>query len=113
MSIETKWTQGEWGATDDGCGRWNVRVYECHEPHAVRIASVPHTHGANDNNEQSKANAHLIAAAPELYEALDELHRECIATCLFKGDPIDETNPLFVRVQAALAKALPSQDESS
>lgn len=49
-------------------------------------------------------NAHLIAAAPELYEALVDMHRTQLNNN--KHDPDDyENTEQFLRVTAALAKA--------
>lgn len=36
------------------------------------------SHGDNPRFDEAVANAHLIAAAPDLLEALTELHRACI-----------------------------------
>ena len=47
-----------------------------------------------------KANAHLIAAAPELYEVLDD-----IATAAHNGFNIHQNSVLIAEARAALAKA--------
>lgn len=49
--------------------------------------------------EQAHANAHLIAAAPSLYEALEAL----LSLNEYMGR--GEDNPAFARARAALAKA--------
>lgn len=63
-----KWTPGPWKAempliqSQDG---ETVSVIKCREP-------------IRERRELLEANAHLIAAAPELYEALNDLLNEAI-----------------------------------
>lgn len=61
---EAKFTKGPWGVTHFANGQ--MRVYRigrtCHEP------DIANTHGDND-----VSNAHLIAAAPEMYAMLEDL----------------------------------------
>lgn len=81
---DTKFTPGPWSVAADYdnklhvCSPWNDRVkpknsdtygsylgaHICEVPHQGEDAPVV-------TLTQAKANAHLIAAAPELYEALD------------------------------------------
>lgn len=51
--------------------------------------------------DEQKANAHLIAAAPDMFEALGEL-----VSFIKAHVPILEGNPLIEDADAALAKAL-------
>ena len=57
----------------------------------VRIAAI-HTHG----DDVSEANASLIAAAPDLYEALRDM-------CSTGG--LDDGTDIIAKAEAALAKA--------
>ena len=53
------------------------------------------------------ANAHLIAAAPELYEAGINALREldCLAACIYHDDQREEVQAFANKFRAALAKA--------
>ena len=56
------------------------------------------------------ANAHLIAAAPDLFEALSELHRACLGTPVCGGDggtyaAGTPSGSMLNKANAALAKA--------
>ena len=71
MSNETKWTPGPWGKHHNGC-YWDVGVkQEC---------SVIQIHPSTCIGVQMEADANLIAAAPELYDALDGLLSELGST---------------------------------
>ncbi len=68
------------------------------------------------NGDAAEANAHLMAAAPDLLEALRALEEESVASCAgtrFVGKPLDRSlyppsmyNALRM-ARAALAKAVP------
>lgn len=112
MAMETKWTKGPWkrepdhpvtGYADiddhivgaDGC-----TVADCYGPRELQPqrTNLPLA-------EQCRSNAHLIASAPELYEALDEvmalLRKEA------PGTPLNNHrfDALGMKAHAALAKA--------
>lgn len=59
---EVKWTQGKWSYGGSVEQVWGGVIESC----GYHVASA---HGKND--DECKANAHLIAAAPDLYEALE------------------------------------------
>jgi hypothetical protein len=93
--METKWTKGPWVATPRGT--YNdfdgdsslILGDDCTQ----RIAIIQ-----NDGTDEDEANAHLIAAAPELYEALYEIIKS--------GEiPYCQTSPLVIKANAALKKA--------
>ncbi len=108
---EAKWSPGPWhpghlGNPDLKC----ECAYILDEGHAGGIGEVyinngkPIADGGNDapEYEEAVANMHLIATAPELYEALDALMRhdlEMIACGIMR--PFIELE----RAQAVLAKA--------
>lgn len=88
---EPKFTPGPWKlvARRDYCDE-----FECWL-HPINL----HIH-----DKISDADVHLIAAAPELYEALEDMHRTQLNNN--RHDPDDyENTEQCLRVKAALAKA--------
>lgn len=90
MMTERKWTHGPWvwvdGDLEDRGGE-PVAYHSCHGGVVV-----------ND------ANAHLIAAAPDLYEALELMRHEYRTALRISG--VDEmTSKTMATANAALAKA--------
>jgi hypothetical protein len=71
MSTETKWTPGPWQVTQCRNGLPHVNVFRVSGPAdgtapcTILVETKYETMGAN------RANACLIAAAPEMYEALE------------------------------------------
>lgn len=107
MSNETKWAPGPWYVSSNGnisntvmavTGRWEFGDYsEC--VCLFQSALGPGSHKFRDEEENAKANAHLIAAAPELYEALEKLEKLArVSEDYFFDHAVD-------RAQKALAKA--------
>lgn len=65
MSNETKWTPGPWGID------WNVsRLDVFNSDGGTLVSTLRRSTRSNDIDNVVQANARLIAAAPELYEAL-------------------------------------------
>ena len=89
---ERKWTPGPWEA--DGCF---IDANRCMEQVCNTLSSV---------NGRNFADARLIAAAPDLYEALESAE-ESIATFMgVHGYPMDSgAGDILRQVSAALAKA--------
>lgn len=95
MSTETKFTPGPWH--DGGEHGWSSAVFDANGL-PIAFCSVP-------GQGSRKANARLIAAAPELYEALDTLSL-VVGLTAFKHE--GQRAPLQEAVdaaRAALAKA--------
>lgn len=96
-SGEVKWTPGPWSADGpDGQDIHGARVNGNAEYLALVFGN------AYDDNklvmtDETRANARLIAAAPELYEALRDFFENPDFICTVGGNPI--------RVQAMLARA--------
>lgn len=90
MSNETKWTPGPWL----NVGGW---VDSEDDSHGSIICSL----SAVDRKPDyiSDANAHLIAAAPDLYEALDQ----AVTSMQDSGYP--NTHLAVIAARKALAKA--------
>lgn len=109
---EKKWTQGEWSIphfaspeADCQCG------YVLSDRHMGAICTV-HCSGDGDwmvtgdnpGFEEAVANAHLIAAAPDLYEALVKCLTQLEILVPERGRVHDELMALL-DAKAALAKA--------
>ena len=70
------YSKGEWEVTDSGFNRFTTyrnkrtggRIFVTFGEDLELIAEVQ-----GDSQEEAEANAHLIAAAPELYEAMKEI----------------------------------------
>ncbi|KAA8387646.1 hypothetical protein FKW31_03095 [Acetobacter sp. DmW_136] len=95
---EAKFTPGVWGPFDNG-NFWEVEPVSnkyrggiCHIHDAEHIGGI--------SQVEQVANARLIGAAPELYEALDN-----IITATHNGFNIHQNSVLIVEARAALAKA--------
>jgi hypothetical protein len=87
---DTKFTPGPWVAgsvheDEYGFEVVNVGKGESFSGAAFAEESICQVFSMN-NEGQFSANAHLVAAAPELYEALDDLLEQCTAE---DGDPED------------------------
>ena len=64
----------------------------------------PWMNGAD--SETAKADARLIAAAPDLLEALDELESWLVCACIASPEDMAQSFPHMLQVvQAAIAKA--------
>lgn len=87
--MERKWTPGPWSISteNDVCAQIDG------EYHAVCTDQFCYAPAS-----EQKANAHLIAAAPDLYEALDKVNR------WFNGSE-NELGMILREAVAALAKA--------
>lgn len=84
---EPKWTPGPWNATEIPYGFWIEAEKEW-------IATV------HLQDESTNATARLIAAAPELYEALERCAAVCAGQDMTKNGLIDALEA----ARAALAK---------
>ena len=63
---ETQWTPGPWAV------KWETNVFGGER---LVAGTGGHTSNISDVEPENRANANLIAAAPELYDALAELKR--------------------------------------
>lgn len=116
---EPKFTKGPWRLTDSNDDTW-IRVIanrvDQHDPHGEFIADC-----CNESPEcvdEDKANAHLIAAAPELFEALVRIRetdeaalKELEGMELGHVDLCDEVKELWDLADKAIAKALGKEAE--
>lgn len=112
---ERKWTKGPWEVVpasndDEGfplfydvmrTGNYTGTVAGCYNSRQLRDGI---------SRDESLANAHLIAAAPDLYEALEEANNVIrgLAVCYLKTLPDGDERgffPLYDRMKSALARA--------
>lgn len=93
MSVEPKFTPGPWKVARTG-GLFPA-IYGRSKREPICVFAIGDDFDVFKNHE---ANAHLIAAAPDLYAAL------YAAEPYFQGE-YDYDHPQFVRLRAALAKA--------
>ena len=72
---DTKWTPGPWEVSKSG-GIWadtKIASMENEVEHSSAYRTKPY--------HEHVANAHLIAAAPELIDALETLHERLMSCC--------------------------------
>ena len=69
---EPKFTPGPWTAVQHGDGiyTWTITGNDEMEDRSLAIVGV-----GTPNLQRDEANMHLIAAAPEMYELLDDVRR--------------------------------------
>lgn len=101
--METKHTPGPWTVTADGAG-WHI---ECAPERVHSVAYIRAEIGEEDpdtSDDEKEANASLIAAAPELLAALQEV--TMMLDSLFNVR-VNEPDPDSIsgRARAAIAKA--------
>ena len=100
---KTEFTPGPWVSSAGHIyktGKDGANIAAVSEPRAeTHVGYTPVRLGSKDADE-AFANAHLIAAAPELYEALDELTNYSGGASNALEDPY-----VMERVEAALSKA--------
>ena len=97
---DTQYTPGPWVVADDGDGLIYVLtedeglVADAHDPSFI-------------DDEVAKANARLIAAAPELVEALEKMtaHYVALVECGDCGFWDANKEPEVIAARAALSKA--------
>ena len=89
---EKKFNKGNWECDADGLGTW---ISSTEEP--APIAKM-----CNNLHFDQKANAHLIAAAPELLEAVEHL---IVCTRIKWGNLDDGVNGVMDKAEQAIAKA--------
>jgi len=94
MSQENKWTPGPWRVDDDGVDY--PLIIGNDEKYVCEILFHPQP-------SQQVANAHLIAAAPDLYEAL-ETAESCIVDVV-GAFGVKVPDEILQEIRAALAKA--------
>ena len=101
-------TKGEWKITDVAFARWSTyrkSVTGARNFVTMDLGQVAEIHG--DTEDESLANAHLIASAPDMYEALKEARTALtikLDTPTYQ-EIIDFKNRVEPMILRALAKA--------
>ena len=73
--MSEKFTKGPWKATYDSQLRAAIEIYNTED--RIMVAALP-DRGTIEEMSEIEANANLIAAAPDLYEALETTCEYCI-----------------------------------
>ena len=95
---ETKHTPGPWTATYDSQLRALTEIYNAED--RILVAVLP-DRGTVEAMPEIEANANLIAAAPDMYEALEcACDKYCIG---YAGDSLVKCEDCIIRI--ALRKA--------
>ena len=99
---ETKHTPGPWEVSWDKYGK-ESEIHGKSELNDGPICIIPHDDVTESGAEEQLANALLIAAAPEMLEALEAL-RDNVGTCICYDESAREFNA-WEMAKAAIAKA--------
>lgn len=94
--MEKKFTKGPWNVDSSG---FDLIITSIH-PFDVVVSKIGHE---DMNEDEIEANAKLIAAAPDLLEALMELFDETCSDFDFENESMSKAEK---KAQAAIAKAL-------
>lgn len=104
MANETTWTPGPWKAERVSTTEIEVGA-ETPRGHLsvawVHLGAKPTAREIEDGT----ADGALLAAAPDLYEALEALVRRRDEACRIAGGNIDGSDGRYARARAALARA--------
>lgn len=97
----TNWTPGPWSLSDEveRDGLLSRQVYGAPEGMLAIVRT------ANQGRHYGAANANLIAAAPDLYEALEALMGDATFKLAKKGGNLEEIMAHTSQARTALAKA--------
>lgn len=96
---EPKWTPGPWY-----CGYLDKHHQRVVSSAFFEIATCWH-HCVGSIEKEMEANAHLIAASPTLYGALEELTKRFRVACLSFGADQDFVEEAVAKYDAILAAA--------
>lgn len=91
---ETRHTPGPWGYVYDGSSTWSVGPYD--DPQVGSVLTV-----YDRKDDRARANARLIAAAPDMLTAL----RAIKASCPTDPDVSADFNAAWGLLEAAIARA--------
>ena len=95
IGMSKKFTPGPWTATYDSQLQAAIEIYSTED--RIIVAVLP-DRGTIEAMSEIEANANLIAAAPDMYEALETIERVA-------GIGMMEDDPARVKARDALRKA--------
>jgi len=98
--METKFTKGNWSIDDTRVNGKHVESSWCVSVDGCSLATVTSgpTFGTTDSTQ--KANAHLIAAAPDMYKLLNELNEHMNSdSCANSDEWIDDIKSLLAKAR--------------
>lgn len=126
MASDAKWTKGPWrksrrlnsvGAPITSGGRYVILQEGASKREDFFICEMPFAAVRSGDEREHEANADLITAAPELYEALNRLRAAFDGLRPFPAVAEAVAHSLVIEADAALAKArgeqTPQQQESA
>ena len=103
--MREKFTKGPWKATYDSQLQAAIEIYNTED--RIRVALLP-DRGTVEAMSEIEANANLIAAAPDMYEALEayvRLERDDILASLSPQELYNEYVECKQKIHKALRKA--------
>lgn len=98
---EPKFTKGPWKATYDSQLQAAIEIYNTED--RIIVAVLP-DRGTVEAMSEIEANANLIAAAPDMYEALEFQCKNCLGRYSISKD--SNECALYIRRECMIAKAL-------
>jgi hypothetical protein len=108
--VSWAFTRGPWAVLPEEAEKLYIRVRGTRLGERFKIANAPFPIANEIEKQEALANARLIAAAPELYEALESLLKGCGIIAESKGINIEAeclafVDSPFAKARRALAKA--------
>jgi hypothetical protein len=99
--MSAKHTPGPWSARRNPWVRWEIH----YAGGQLAVIAKPDDPASPPPVSETEANAHLIAAAPDLYDVVEALIAIREHPSYISGMAADENSPLIDAARAALAKA--------
>ena len=99
--MREKFTKGPWKATYDSQLQAAIEIYNTED--RIIVAVLP-DRGTVEAMSEIEANANLIAAAPDMYEALEFQCKNCLGRYSISKD--SNECALYIRRECMIAKAL-------
>lgn len=99
--MREKFTKGPWKATYDSQLQAAIEIYNTED--RIIVATLP-DRGTVEAMPEIEANANLIAAAPDMYEALEFHCKNCLGRYSISKD--SNECALYIRGECMIANAL-------
>ena len=104
MKTDTKHTPGPWGFHLDDDSTKVSAYFTAKNCNSQFLTETPETTYCSADTDRVIANAQLIAAAPELLEALQDSYQILLSRGKELG--LDDKGPVLDKVRAAIKKAI-------